>query len=65
MFPNTGFVIAIINIGNQLDSAGIRWVGSIGTILLVAMWLFVMGMNVRAVVKRDILWPGKDEDKEE
>ncbi|KAF2444134.1 hypothetical protein P171DRAFT_432210 [Karstenula rhodostoma CBS 690.94] len=65
VFPNTGFAIATINIGNQLNSEGIKWVGSIMTILLVAVWLINLGMQVRAIYNRTMLWPGKDEDRDE
>jgi hypothetical protein len=35
------------------------------TIALIAMWFFVIFMNVRAVVIRQILWPEKQEDRTE
>lgn len=35
------------------------------TCLLVLMWLFVVGMGIRAVVTRQILWPQKQEDCDE
>ncbi|KAF1977015.1 hypothetical protein BU23DRAFT_578134 [Bimuria novae-zelandiae CBS 107.79] len=65
VFPNTGFAVATIAIGNQLDSEGIRWVGSIMTMLLVTMWLFNLAMQVRAIISKNMLWPGKDEDRDE
>ena len=65
VFPNTGFAIATIDIGNQLDSEGIRWVGSAMTILLVAVWLFNLVMQARAIYMKNMLWPGKDEDRAE
>lgn len=65
VFPNTGFAITTISIGNQLSSEGIKWVGSVMTVLLVAMWLFNLGMHVRAILTKTMLWPGKDEDRDE
>lgn len=65
MFPNVGFTIATINIGNALMSEGILWVGSAMTILLVVIYLFVGASHVRAVYKGHILWPGKDEDHDQ
>jgi tellurite resistance protein TehA-like permease len=62
VFPNVGFNIATIKIGEQLESEGILWVSSVMTILLVAMWIFVILAQARAVWKRDIMMPGKDED---
>lgn len=64
IFPNVGFTLATIVIGRGLYSNAIEWVGSIMTILLVATYLFIITMHARAVYRRDILWPGKDEDKE-
>lgn len=65
IFPNSGFTIAVINIGNALGSPGIRWLGTAMSILLVAGWLAVLVFHTRAVYRGDIMWPGKDEDKGE
>lgn len=62
MFPNIGFTICTIAIGDALMSEGILWVGSAMSILVIATWLFVGFMHIRAVWRKDILWPGKDED---
>ena len=35
------------------------------TILLVAAWIFVMIFHVKAVIRRQIMMPGMDEDKGE
>lgn len=63
IFPNVGFTIAVIDIGEQLISPAIQWVGSIMTIVLVAVWLYVMIMHARAVFIKQIMMPGADEDK--
>ncbi|PVI08464.1 hypothetical protein DM02DRAFT_607857 [Periconia macrospinosa] len=63
IFPNVGFTLATVNIGQELGSEGILWVGSAMTILLFVTWLIVVVACARAVVKGQILWPGKDEDK--
>ena len=63
VFPNTGFAIATISIGEQLESEGILWVGSAMTILIVAAWLFIFVAQMRAIWRKEILMPGKDEDK--
>lgn len=62
MFPNVGFAIATITIGKELQSQGILWVGSVATVLLVILYLFIAGMHVRAVVTRQVLFRGQDED---
>lgn len=65
VFPNTGFVIATISIGNSLGSEVILFVGNGLTIAIVTMWTFVLYHNVRAVFVADIMYPGKDEDVED
>lgn len=65
IFPNTGFAIATIDIGERFGSQGILWIGSVMTILLVAMWLFVLAFNVKAVITKQIVMPGMDEDKDQ
>jgi len=62
IFPNVGFTIATIAIGKELSSPGVLWVGSVMSILLVAMYFFVLVHHARAVWNRKILWPGRDED---
>jgi len=65
VFPNVGFTICTINIGEALMSNGILWLGSAMTVVLVVVWLFVGAAHVRAVLKKEILWPGKDEDHDQ
>ena len=65
VFPNVGFAICTIKIGQAFMSEGILWIGSVMTILLVGIWLFVGVMHLRAIWKRQILWPGKDEDHDQ
>ncbi|KAF1956213.1 hypothetical protein CC80DRAFT_472942 [Byssothecium circinans] len=62
VFPNVGFTLSTVCIGQEMGSEGILWVGSAMTVLLVAVWLFTAGMCVRAVVLGRICWPGRDED---
>ncbi|KAF2739785.1 hypothetical protein EJ04DRAFT_484026 [Polyplosphaeria fusca] len=65
VFPNTGFTIATIDIGNELRSEGVRWVGAGMTICLVVAWLGNLVFQVRAIALGRMLWPGKDEDRDE
>jgi tellurite resistance protein TehA-like permease len=62
VFPNTGFTIAVTDIGNALESQGIKWVGSIMSILIFIMWLFVICSHIHAVATRKIMMHGQDED---
>ncbi|KAA8565445.1 hypothetical protein MFRU_006g00260 [Monilinia fructicola] len=65
VFPNVGFTIVVINIGKAFKSEGILWVGSVMTVLLVAVWLWVFVMHVRAVILKQVLWPKQVEEKRE
>ena len=62
VFPNVGFTLAIINIGKSLRSEGVLWVGSIMTVLMVLLYLFILANHVRAVLRKEVLYTGKDED---
>lgn len=62
---NTGFTIAVINIGEELGSEGVLWVGSAMTILIVATWLFVLVSHATALWTKRMMMPGMDEDKNE
>ncbi|BFZ55310.1 hypothetical protein PYCC9005_002350 [Savitreella phatthalungensis] len=63
IFPNVGFTIATIYIGQELESPGILWVGSAQTIAVVIFWLMDLILSAKAVITRQIMYPGKDEDK--
>ena len=62
IFPNAGMTLAAIQIGNVLNSTGIKAVTSGMTVLLVLAWLFTAVSHVTAVFRKQILWEGKDED---
>lgn len=65
VFPNTGFTIVTIDIGEALQSDAIRWVGSAMTILIVATWLFVLCSHAKALLTKRMMMPGLDEDKDQ
>ncbi|KAI1806044.1 voltage-dependent anion channel [Daldinia bambusicola] len=62
VFPNVGFTISTISIGKNFQSRGIMGVGSAMTLMLVAMWIFVLTHHIKAIINREILSEGKDED---
>lgn len=62
IFPNVGFTIATIKIGEVLGSEVVLWIGSVYTIVLAGLWVFVAFRHAKAVWDREIMWPGKDED---
>ncbi|KAJ4022452.1 hypothetical protein NW752_000346 [Fusarium irregulare] len=63
VFPNIGFTIATGNIGQELESEGIQWVSSVLTVCLVIMWFVVLYAMVSAVIRKKLLWPGRDGDE--
>ncbi|THW06107.1 putative C4-dicarboxylate/malic acid transporter [Aureobasidium pullulans] len=66
IFPNTGLTTATFAVARALDHCRpIRILGCVFTCLLVAGWFFVFGMMIRAVILKDILWPQKQEDRDE
>ncbi|ETS74910.1 hypothetical protein PFICI_13394 [Pestalotiopsis fici W106-1] len=65
VFPNAGLTLGAIMIANAINSPGIKWLCSAVSALIVAVWLGVAAMNIRAVWKRQVLWPGADEDMED
>ena len=46
IFPNCGFTIATVRIGDVLDSEGILWVGSAMTIIIAAAWVFLTSFTL-------------------
>jgi tellurite resistance protein TehA-like permease len=66
VFPNTALTTATFAIAKALGgNKPIRYIGCAMAILLVLTWFFVFIMMIRAVGKRQILWPQKQEDRTE
>ncbi|KAF2398393.1 hypothetical protein EJ06DRAFT_480552 [Trichodelitschia bisporula] len=66
VFPNTALTTATFAISQALGhSYSIALVGCIMTVALVILWFFVCGMMIRAVLLKQILWPQKQEDRDE
>jgi len=55
VFPNCGFAISTLGIGQSLDCPGICWVGTAMALVLVTVWLTVMAFHTRAVWRGDLL----------
>ncbi|KAI1192708.1 voltage-dependent anion channel-domain-containing protein [Nemania serpens] len=65
VFPNTGFILATISIAKEFQNVHVLRFASALSILLVLMYLFVLVSHIRAVIRQDIMYPGRDEDVEE
>lgn len=62
VFPNVGFTIATIQIGNRLASSAIQIIGTGMAGSLFVLLIMVAFAHVKAFYNRMICWPGKDED---
>ncbi|KAF5868189.1 putative malic acid transport protein [Botrytis fragariae] len=62
VFPNVGFTIATIKIGERLNSPPILGVGTAMGIVLFLLWVLIVFAHIKAFSKKMIMWPGKDED---
>ena len=56
---------ATFAIGRALNNVPIQVLGCVMACLLVVAWFAIFGIMVRAVILKDILWPQKQEDREE
>ncbi|GKZ32540.1 hypothetical protein AbraIFM66950_002021 [Aspergillus brasiliensis] len=65
VFPNTGFTLATITLGNMFDSPGVKGVATAMSLCVIIMFIFVLVSAIRAVIRKDIMWPGQDEDVSE
>ncbi|KAK3940233.1 voltage-dependent anion channel-domain-containing protein [Diplogelasinospora grovesii] len=65
VFPNTGFTLATISLGNAFKNQPVLWFATGMSILLVLTYAFVLYYHVRAILVQDIMYPGRDEDVED
>ncbi|KAF2813757.1 uncharacterized protein BDZ99DRAFT_485897 [Mytilinidion resinicola] len=66
VFPNTALTTATFAVARSLNNnRPIQIVGCVLSVALVVVWMFVAGCMVKAVVGKQILWPQKQEDREE
>ncbi|KAK8192531.1 hypothetical protein M8818_007701 [Zalaria obscura] len=65
IFPNTALITATFSVGKALKARPIQIVGCVMTCLLILTWFFVFYNMIRAVVQKEILWPQKQEDRDE
>ena len=65
VFPNTALVTATFSVAKALDCHAIKILGCVMTCVLILIWITVFVCMIRAVLVKDILWPQKQEDREE
>ncbi|KKY18783.1 putative malic acid transport protein [Phaeomoniella chlamydospora] len=62
VFPNTGFTLATITLANEFESEGVKIFATVMSVGILIAYSFVIQAHVRAVLTKDILFPGRDED---
>ena len=55
IFPNVGFIIATIYIGEELESNAIAWVATVMTALVFAAWLMDLFLHLKSIFQRRIM----------
>jgi C4-dicarboxylate transporter/malic acid transport protein len=55
IFPNVGFTIATIYIGEELESNAIAWVATVMTVLVFAAWLMDLFLHIKSISQRRIM----------
>jgi tellurite resistance protein TehA-like permease len=63
VFPNTALVTATLALASALNSNGLKIFGCVMAALLVLVWILVMVCMIRALWRRELLWP-KDVESE-
>lgn len=66
VFPNTALTTATFAVAQALDgNRAIQKLRCVMPCFLVMTWVFVFVMMIRAVLLKEILWPQKQEDRDE
>ncbi|KAL8409735.1 hypothetical protein RB594_007987 [Gaeumannomyces avenae] len=65
VFPNTGFILATISLGNAFKSEAVLFFANGASVVLLITYFYVLYHNIKAVIKQDIMYPGRDEDVED
>jgi len=65
IFPNTALITATFAVAKCLNNRPINIIACAMTCLLILVWFFIIGMGIRAVVQKQILWPQKQEDRDD
>jgi C4-dicarboxylate transporter/malic acid transport protein len=55
VFPNVGFTIGTIYIGEELESNAIAWVATVMTVLVFAAWLMDLFLHLKSIFQRRIM----------
>lgn len=66
IFPNTALATATFAVARALDdNYPIQVIGACMLVALIIVWFGIVGLGIRAVLTKQILWPGRQEDRDE
>lgn len=65
IFPNVGLVTALLQLAEALNLSSVQMISTGATGILTLLWVFCAVMHVRALARKEVLWPGMDEDMED
>ena len=65
IFPNTALINATFAIAKAFKCYALDIIGCVATVILILGWFIVFGMMLRAISKRQIFWPQRQEDRDE
>ncbi|MCJ1351997.1 MAG: hypothetical protein MMC33_001981 [Icmadophila ericetorum] len=63
IFPNTALITSTFAVGKAFQSRGLQVIGCVLTVILILAYIGVCGAMVRALMRKQILWPQKGEDR--
>jgi C4-dicarboxylate transporter/malic acid transport protein len=55
VFPNVGFTIATVYIGEEFESDAIAWVATVMTVLVFAAWLMDLYLHLKSIFQKRIM----------
>ncbi|KAF5668658.1 C4-dicarboxylate transporter [Fusarium heterosporum] len=55
VFPNVGFTIATVYIGEELESDGVAWVATVMTVLVFVAWLMDLYLHLKSIFQKRIM----------
>lgn len=62
VFPSAGMTILTIKLGDRLECTSLKLVGTVLAVIVSAAYLVCTAFYIIAIWKKNIIYPGKDED---
>ena len=65
VFPNTSLITSTFNVARALgENKPLQIIGCVLTGFMIVIWSFIIGLNIRAIALKQVLWPQNGEDSE-